>query len=48
VNQHLRSLGIEKLSKDKTVASTWLTKNNIPNMPHHASDIGAKKRLSKI
>lgn len=48
VNQHLRPLGIEKLSKDKTVASTWLTKNNIPNMPHHASDIGAKKRLSKI
>lgn len=47
VNSYLRSLGIEKLSKDKTVASTWLIKENVPNMPSHASDIGSKKRLSK-
>lgn len=43
VNQYLNSIGFEKTSKDKTVASTWLTKKNIPNLPSHASKVGSKK-----
>lgn len=43
VNQYLNSIGFKKTSKDKTVASTWLTEENIPNLPSHASKVGAKK-----
>ncbi len=48
VNQYLNSIGFDKISKNKTIASTWLTERNIPNLPDHASKVGMKKQLIKI
>lgn len=48
VNQYLKSIGFEKTSNNKTIASTWLTERNIPNLPDHASKVGMKKQLIKI
>lgn len=48
VNQHLKSIGFEKTPQNKTIASTWLTERNIPNLPDHASQVGMKKQLIKI
>lgn len=43
VNKYLESIGFKKTPKDKTIASTWLTEKNIPNLPDHASQVGVKK-----
>lgn len=43
VHDYIESLEYKKITKPKNIATTWLTVTNIPNMPDHASCLGAKK-----